>query len=45
MAMTHERIEIKEHDKGSVMGTSYIGPEDRETFYEELKRRCFNLEK
>jgi|LGVE01.1.fsa_nt_gb hypothetical protein len=44
MSMSRERIEIKEHNKGYILGTTYIGPEDRETFYDELKRRCYNLE-
>ena len=44
MAMTGKRIEIKEHNKGTIRGTTYIGPVNREEFYEELKRRCYNLE-
>lgn len=45
MAMSRERIEIKEHKKGRLMGTTYISPVNREEFLEELKRRCYNLEK
>lgn len=45
MAMTSKRIEIKEHKKGYVFGTTYIGPKNREEFFYELKRRCYNLEK
>ncbi len=44
MAMTARRIEIKEHDKGFVRGTTYIGPVEREDVYDELLRRCRNLE-
>ena len=44
MALARKRIEIKQHGKGYVTGTTYISPVDRESFYEELKRRCPNLE-
>lgn len=44
MALGKERIEIKEHNKGFVRGTTYISPEDREVFYDELVRQCKNLE-
>ena len=44
MAMCYERIEIKEHNKGYFLGTTNLGPKEREEFYYELKRRCFNLE-
>jgi len=44
MAMTANRIEIKEHDKGFIRGTTYIGPQNREQFFEELQRHCRNLE-
>jgi hypothetical protein len=44
MAMTKDRIEIKVHNKGYIMGTTFIGPENREEFFEELKRRCYHLE-
>ena len=44
MAMTVNRIEIKEHDKGYIRGTTFIGPKDREEFFDELKRHCHNLE-
>ena len=45
MAMSKERIEIKEHNKGKMMGTTYISPVDRDEFLEALKRRCHKLEK
>lgn len=44
MAMTSKRIEIKEHNKGFIRGTTYIGPENREEVYAELKHRCYNLD-
>lgn len=44
MAMTKDRIEIKVHKKGKILGTTFIGPEDREDFIIELKRRCRNLD-
>lgn len=44
MAMTSERIEIKEHKKGFIRGTTYVGPSDREQFFEELKLNCRYLE-
>ncbi|QMS85655.1 PH domain-containing protein [Candidatus Xianfuyuplasma coldseepsis] len=44
MAMTAKRIEIKEYNKGYIRGTTYIGPVDREAFFDELKQRCYNLE-
>ncbi len=45
MALSSKRIEIKEHKKGYIMGTTYISPVNREEFYEDLKRRCYYLEK
>ena len=45
MSMSINRIEIKEHNKSYFRGTTYIGPQNREDFYEELKRLCRNLEK
>ena len=44
MAMTANRIEIKEYGKSFVRGTTYIGPVDREAVFEELKYYCRNLE-
>ncbi len=40
--MTLERIEINEHDKGSIRGTTYIGPKNRDDMFCELKKRCHN---
>ncbi len=44
MALSAERIEIKQHGKGFILGTTYISPEDREEFMRELTSRCKNLE-
>jgi len=45
MALSAYRIEIKEHNKGYMRGTTMISPINREEFLEDLKRRCYNLEK
>ncbi len=45
MALSIHRIEIIEHNKGFFRGTTMISPVNREEFLEELKRRCYNLEK
>jgi len=44
MALSRERIEIKQHGKGYVTGTTYISPVDRQQFLNELKKRCPNLD-
>ncbi|MBN2605052.1 MAG: PH domain-containing protein [Bacilli bacterium] len=44
MAMTSQRIEIREHDKSYIRGTTFIGPVNREEFLVELKHRCKNLD-
>ncbi len=43
-AMSRERIEIKEHNKSKLRGTTFISPEDRMGFYSDLKQRCRNLD-
>jgi uncharacterized membrane protein YdbT with pleckstrin-like domain len=43
MALSLDRIEIKQHGKGYVLGTTYISPENREQFMNELISRCKNL--
>ncbi len=43
--MTRQRIEIKEHNKGLIRGTTYVGPINRDEMYNELKKRCANLTK
>ncbi len=45
MALSIYRIEIREHNKNYFWGTTQISPINREEFLEELKRRCYNLEK
>lgn len=44
MALSSKRIEIRQHGKGYITGTTMISPKDRETFLEELKKRCVNLQ-
>jgi len=44
MALSTKRIEIRQHGKGFIMGTTYISPVEREEFMLELVRRCPNLE-
>jgi hypothetical protein len=44
MALSRERIEIRQHGKGYVTGTTYISPVDRQKFLVELKTRCPNLD-
>ncbi len=43
MALSGDRIEIKQHGKGYLLGTTYISPENREQFLSELISRCENL--
>jgi hypothetical protein len=45
MALARDRIEIRQNGKGFVAGTTYISPEGREAFLDELKERCPNLER
>lgn len=44
MALSRQRIEIKQHDKGFIMGTTYISPINREEFLVDLKTRCKNID-
>ncbi len=44
MALSRERIEIRQHDKNYVMGTTFISPENREAFLQELASRCNRLD-
>lgn len=39
-ALSAERIEIKEENKGYIMGTTYISPKNRDEFFDELRMRC-----
>jgi hypothetical protein len=43
MALSTQRIEIRQHGKGYILGTSYISPLKREEFLQELTQRCKNL--
>jgi hypothetical protein len=44
MALSRERIEIKQHGKGYITGTTYISPVNREHFLSELTQRCHHLD-
>lgn len=39
-ALSAERIEIIEKNKGYIMGTTYISPKNRDEFFDELRMRC-----
>lgn len=39
MALASERIEIKQHHKGYISGTTYISPINRDEFYHKLLTR------
>jgi len=43
MALAARRIEIRQHGKGYLAGTTLISPVDREAFMRELASRCGNL--
>ena len=45
MALSRDRIEIKQHGKGYVSGTTYISPMDRERFFDQLKQKCHFLDR
>lgn len=44
MALSRQRIEIRQHGKGYFTGTTMISPINREDFLSELQKRCANLE-
>lgn len=44
MALSSKRIEIRQHGKGFITGTTYISPVNREEFLMELITRCKNIE-
>lgn len=44
MALSSRRIEIRQHGKGYLTGTTMISPVNREEFLRELVRRCRNLD-
>jgi hypothetical protein len=43
MASSTKQLEIKEYGKKDIFGTTYISPENREEFINELKKRCSKL--
>jgi len=45
MALSSKRIEIRQHGKGYILGTTFISPMNRQEFINELIKRCKNLEK
>lgn len=44
MALSTQRIEIRQHCKGYITGTTMISPENREIFLAQLICLCSNLE-
>ena len=44
MALSKERVKITVHNKGKIMGTTYICPENRELFIMDLRSKCKNLD-
>lgn len=44
MALSSQRIEIRQHGKGYITGTTMISPENREIFLEQLRILCSNLD-
>jgi hypothetical protein len=44
LALSAQQIEIRQHNKSYITGTTLISPENREEFLEELRSRCKNLE-
>lgn len=44
MALSWKRIEIRQHDKGYITGTTYVSPENREMFITELINCCKNIQ-
>lgn len=45
LALSVDRIEIRQHDKGYISGTTLISPINREEFLQTLISKCPNLEK
>lgn len=43
MATSRHRLEIRQHNKSYVMGTTYISPKDQDAFLLDLKAKCRNL--
>jgi len=44
MALSTKRIEIRQHGKGYITGTTFISPVNREVFMKELISRCKKIE-
>jgi hypothetical protein len=44
MAMSSKRLEIRQHGKGYITGTTLISPENRDDFLLQLKKKCRYLE-
>jgi uncharacterized membrane protein YobD (UPF0266 family) len=44
MALSSKRLEISQHGKGYITGTTMISPVNRDDFLSELKKRCRYLE-
>jgi uncharacterized membrane protein YobD (UPF0266 family) len=44
MALSRKRIEIRQHGKGYLTGTTLISPENREEFLTELVKKCKNID-
>ncbi len=45
MALSAKQIEITQHGKGYILGTTFISPVNREEFILELNKRCNNPDK
>lgn len=45
MALSAKQIEICQHGKGYILGTTFISPVNREEFISELNKRCNHIEK
>lgn len=39
-ALSADRIEIREKNKGFIRGTTYISPKNKDEFFEELRQHC-----
>lgn len=44
MALSSQRIEIRQHGKSYIRGTTMISPVNRESFLAQLKSRCLYLD-
>lgn len=45
MSLSTKQIEISQHGKGYILGTTFISPINREEFMFELIKRCKNIDK